>query len=126
MVRTRTRPKRLATWQIGVLPKKFSEEKVKRLARQIELDLCNAVTQGYLSSEGVFLAYRREHLPELPEAVKRYQESNPEDSVRYLGFDRDDGKYTVQIAPSLQWLFSIREMIPNLTFEKLVGIPDPN
>ncbi|MCY7320695.1 MAG: hypothetical protein LH660_02550 [Phormidesmis sp. CAN_BIN36] len=99
--------------------------RVQELRWQIETDLCKAVQQGYLSSEGVFLAYRQEHLPELPEAVELYRRENPEDSIQYLGLDAEDGKYTVQIAPSLKWLFRNRNFIPKLTFERIGTTPDP-
>ncbi|MCY7275701.1 MAG: hypothetical protein LH702_18670 [Phormidesmis sp. CAN_BIN44] len=105
--------------------REIDPRRVQELRYQIEIDLCNAVTQGYLSGKGVFLAYRREHMPELPEAAKLYQQENPDDSVQYLGLDPDDGKYTIQIAPSLKWLFSIRSMLPNFTFERIEAAPDP-
>ena len=104
---------------------KINLNRVRELRYQIEIDLGNAVTQGYLSNQGVYLAYREEHMPELPEAAKLYQEENPDDTLVYLGKDPDDGKYTIQITPSLKWLFSIREMLPNFTFEKMTPAHDP-
>lgn len=99
------------------------DERVRELRQQIEIDLCNAVTQGYLDSEGVFLAYRQEHMPELAAAAALYQAENPRDSVHYLGWDGEN--YVVQIAPDLQWLFQIRNTVPNLTFKRISTAADP-
>lgn len=88
-------------------------DSVRELRAQIEIDMVNAVTEGYLTEQGVFLAYRDEHLPELPHAAKLYQQEEPEDMIRYLGLDPDDGKYTIQIIPSSKWLKQIKPLIPN-------------
>lgn len=110
----------------GTAPRQraISQRRVRMLCSQIEIDLCEALRLGYLCSEGVYLVYRDEHLPELPEAVKLYQFKNPEDSIRYLGRDRK-GKHDVLLAPSLKWLYQIRNFVPNLSFEQVDCAPDP-